>query len=513
MIKELSLLIPSPSPFWAAVWYWPGAFGYHLLYLKELWRSNYQVRLNGPKMLTKNQVRRQYPGLTALHGQYGVTMAEAQMHDSRMCLNTLFTAAIDNYHKGMVGATLVNYCEFKDFTKDENGKITGGVCVDTLDKNAKPFNVKAKVVVNCAGVHADVIRQKAQPEKTNRIVPSRGTHLIFKKGFFQEEGLGLIVPETTDGRLLFVINYMGYPMVGTTDEFCEATHNCGPSEAEIDFLIEEIKPFLGKDYDYKGNLLSAWAGLRPLVKSEPSDVYVDPDYVPTIRDKVSKFFQARLLALSKWVHKDKKKSSTAAISRNHVIEVLEESGLVSLMGGKWTAYRVQGEQTTDRLLKLHPDLAKKVVYEKGQTLNFHLIGSYSKCEVADGLKIPYEALFKRYEDHFVFEYGVQRECAKQIVREYGTTGLRVMQLGKQEGLNERIVEDMPFLKSQILYAIRYEMAQKPNDVLCRRVPVSFLDEEAAKTKILPVIIDIFAKEFKWDKKRQEEETQVALENL
>ena len=135
-----------------------------------------------------------------------------------------------------------------------------------------------------------------------------------------------------------------------------------------------------------------------------------------------------------------------------------------------------------------------------------MIGSYSKCEVTDGLKIPYEALFKRYEDHFVFEYGVQRECAKQIVREYGTTGLRVMQLGKQEGVNERIVEDMPFLKSQILYAIRYELAQKPNDVLCRRVPVSFLDEEAAKTRILPVIIEIFAKEFKWDKKRQEEET-------
>lgn len=56
-------------------------------------------------------------------------------------------------------------------------------------------------------------------------------------------------------------------MVGTTDEFCEATFNCEPTEKEIDFLIEEIKPFLGKDYDYKGNLLASWAGLRPLVKS------------------------------------------------------------------------------------------------------------------------------------------------------------------------------------------------------------------------------------------------------
>jgi len=76
-------------------------------------------------------------------------------------------------------------------------------------------------------------------------------------------------------------------MVGTTDEFCEATHHCEPTEKEIDFLIEEIKPFLGKDYDYKGNLLASWAGLRPLVKSQPSDIVIDETFIPTWRDKVS----------------------------------------------------------------------------------------------------------------------------------------------------------------------------------------------------------------------------------
>ena len=85
------------------------------------------------------------------------------------------------------------------------------------------------------------------------------------------------MPETTDGRLLFVINYFGHPLVGTTDVFDDATHQCEPTEKEIDFLIEEIKPFLGKDFDYKGNLISAWAGQRPLVKSAPEDiVQTDP---------------------------------------------------------------------------------------------------------------------------------------------------------------------------------------------------------------------------------------------
>lgn len=224
------------------------------------------------------------------------------MHDSRMNLNTLFTAAVDDYHPGMKGATLGNYVEMLEFTKDAEGKINGAMCRDTLNPDSKPFAVKAKVVVNCAGVHADTLRQMDQPDLEARIVPSRGTHLIFNKGLLGANQ-GMIIPETTDGRLLFVINYMGYPMVGTTDEFCEATHDCEPTEKEIDFIIDEIRPFLGKDYDYKGNLLSAWAGLRPLVKSQPSDKVVDESYVPTRRDRVSLFMQNRIRALAKFVHR------------------------------------------------------------------------------------------------------------------------------------------------------------------------------------------------------------------
>ena len=80
------------------------------------------------------------------------------MHDSRMNLNTLFTAAVDNFIPGMKGATLANYVEFTEFLKDDQGKIIGAMCVDKLDPKAKPFPVNAKVVVNCAGVFADTIR-------------------------------------------------------------------------------------------------------------------------------------------------------------------------------------------------------------------------------------------------------------------------------------------------------------------------------------------------------------------
>ena len=82
---------------------------------------------------------------------------------------------------------------------------------------------------------------------------------------------------------------MGYPMVGTTDEICEATHHCEPTEKEIDFIISEIRPYLGKDYDYKANLIASWAGLRPLVKSLPSDVENEHKNL-RLRDRASLFF-------------------------------------------------------------------------------------------------------------------------------------------------------------------------------------------------------------------------------
>jgi len=88
-------------------------------------------------------------------------------------------------------------------------------------------------------------------------------------------GQGVIIPETSDGRLIFVLSWNGSTMVGTTDELCEPTFYCEPSQKEIDFIIEELKPYFGNEYDYKRNLKSAWAGLRPLVKSDPKDLFVD----------------------------------------------------------------------------------------------------------------------------------------------------------------------------------------------------------------------------------------------
>ena len=227
-----------------------------------------------------------------------------------------------------------------------------------------------------------------KPEVEQRIVPSRGTHLIFKKGLLKENH-GIIIPETKDGRLIFVINYFGHPMAGTTDEVCEKTHHCEPTKDEIDFIIKELRPYFGEDYDFEGNLLSSWAGLRPLVKNDTSaSEEAKMNSTDTgFSDKVSKFFQSKLRWLVSKLNKSAKGPEgqpTSAISRNHVIEV-SENGLVSLMGGKWTSFRAQGQETVERIIKDHPDRFKDTLNnDKCQTLNFNLIGSYSRHQLRDG---------------------------------------------------------------------------------------------------------------------------------
>ena len=185
------------------------------------------------------------------------------------------------------------------------------------------------------------------------------------------------------------------------------------------------------------------------------------------------------------------------------------------MGGKWTSFRSQGEETVDLILKDNPDLFKDTLkYETGQTLNFNLIGSYSKNEIITGLKLQPEKLFEQYEDYFVFERKIPRDIAKHLVKTYGTTSLRIVEAGDKDGRNtKRLHDDFPFVESEVLFGIKNEMVVKPNDIVCRRVPISFIDSEVAKEKVLPSIVDMMGKELGWNQERKTKELNEAIEGL
>ena len=434
--RELRLLIPSNSLLSCAFFYFPGAFLYHLLYMKSLLGSSYKTSVSGPKILRKRQVTSEYPEAKQIHGMYGVQMHEAQMMDSRMGLNCLLTASIDKFAPGMRGATLANYVEFKDFLKGADGKICGAVLFDCLTQ--KEFKVKSKIVVNCAGIQADELRLKDDEKVEKRIQGARGTHLMFKKGIIPQDS-GILIPKTKDGRLLFVINYLGHPMVGTTDVKCDVTHYCQPTQQEIDFICEELRPYFGEDYDYKGNLVSAWAGIRPLVKERAkSEKEIDEEQqakaAGPLVGKVKSFMAESVRWFAFKVHSGgkPKSSSTARLSRSHVIEV-SDSGLVSLMGGKWTSFRRMGQDTVETILEKNPELFEPK-HESAQTKNFNFIGSYSRLEAINGLVASDKVLYSQYEDHLVFTRDLPRDVAKHLVHTYGTTSTKVVDVGDENRL-------------------------------------------------------------------------------
>ena len=136
----------------------------------------------------------------------------------------------------------------------------------------------------------------------------------------------------------------------------------------------------------------------------------------------------------------------------------------------------------------------KPKYDSVQTTKFSLIGSYSKCEALTGLRPSNEQLFEQYRDYLIINKNIDAECADHLIHAYGTTSVRVVNIGDENakkgikmGLNERIHPDYPFLKSEIDYAIKEELVEKPNDIICRRIPLAFLDRQCA-LDLLPQII-------------------------
>jgi glycerol-3-phosphate dehydrogenase len=197
-------------------------------------------------------------------------------------------------------------------------------------EGALELTCKARVVINATGVFTDAIRRMDDPEAAPMIRPSQGVHLVLDGSFLPGDS-AIMVPHTDDGRVLFVIPWHGRAVVGTTDTPVDAvTLEPRPFEEELDFLITHAVRFLTKD-PAPGDILSAFAGLRPLVSAEGS-------------------------------------SDTAALSRDHTLH-LSRTGLLTITGGKWTTYRKMAEDTVDQAA-----LVASLVERPSVTADLHLHG-------------------------------------------------------------------------------------------------------------------------------------------
>src|SRR5579872_6848448 len=254
------------------------------------------------KVLSKEETLSLLPGLEPEGLRGGVIYYDGQFDDARLLIHLAMTAA-DH------GATLVNYCPAVSLRRDNEGYLSGVIARD--EETGEELDLAARMVVNATGVFTDSIRRMADSTVEPLLVTSQGIHLVFDRSFLRGD-TALMVPRTSDGRVLFVIPWHGHAVAGTTDTPVDAP-SLEPRalDEEIDFILETASRYFTRP-PTRADVLAVYVGLRPLVKGD---------------------------------------GKTSALSRDHVIHV-DPSGLLTITGGKWTTYRHMAEDCVDHCITL-----------------------------------------------------------------------------------------------------------------------------------------------------------------
>ncbi|MCZ4243878.1 glycerol-3-phosphate dehydrogenase/oxidase [Pedobacter punctiformis] len=274
------------------------------------------------KYLSKKEVISVMPGIKTKGLKGGIRYFDGKFDDARLAVNIAQTA-VEN------GATLINYMKVTNLLKDSKGNITGVETEDTL--TGKTLKLNGKVVINATGVFVDEILQMNNPQSKKMVRPSQGVHVVLDKSFLKSES-ALMIPKTSDGRVLFAVPWHKHVLVGTTDTPLDE-HSLEPRalKEEVEFILNTASAYFNQQPTEK-DILSVFSGLRPLA-------------APTNAGS----------------------NSTKEISRDHKL-VVSAKGLITITGGKWTTYRRMAEETVD-LAITHAGLETKACVTK--TLKIH----------------------------------------------------------------------------------------------------------------------------------------------
>jgi glycerol-3-phosphate dehydrogenase len=256
------------------------------------------------------------------------------------------------------------------------------------------------------------------------IAPSQGIHLVFDSSFLAGDS-AVMVPHTSDGRVLFAIPWHGHTVVGTTDTpIDEPVLEPVAMEQEIEFILQTASLYLTRK-PTRADVLSVFAGIRPLVRMKDA-------------------------------------GNTAALSRDHTIRI-ENSGLVTICGGKWTTYRHMAEDCVNQAATLARLPEKECVTHHLNIHGFHT--NTHRFGVAQG---------------------------------YGSDAAGILALTESDSaLAERLHAALPYTSAEVIWAARHEMARSVEDVLARRTRALFLNARAA-IEMAPRVAELLGTELKRD---------------
>lgn len=389
LTRNTSFVIPNYT-IWDNLKYTIGLKFYDLLAGK--------LSLGKSKYINKHKVSEDLPTIQTKGLKGGVVYQDGQFDDARLALNIAETA-VEN------GGCVLNYCKVTDVLKSANGKIIGVKARDV--ESGKEYDIHGKTIVNATGVYADNILQMDRPGEPHFVKPSQGVHLTLDKSFLPVDN-ALMIPKTSDGRVLFAVPWHNKIIVGTTDTLRDHPDLEPRALAqEVDFILETAQQYLVKK-PTKRDVLAVFAGLRPLAAPQADG------------------------------------KNTKEISRSHKI-IVADSGLITIIGGKWTTFRRMAQDTIDKAIEIGEIPAKSCVTE-----DLHIHGYDTDVD-------------HKEEMHF---YGSDLPELKKLIVE-------------NRDYAEKLVPNYEYTIANVVFAVRNEMALKVEDVLARRFRLLFLDAKAA----------------------------------
>lgn len=460
LAQPLPTLLPCYR-LWEVPFYWLGLKAYDLV------AALGHGFLHMSKYVSASEALRLFPTLSKTSaGQRlrGVIMYyDGQMDDSRFNVSVALTSA-------MYGATIANHTEVISLVREDTGRVNGARCRDGL--TGEEFDVRARVVINATGPFSDTVRRMENEDAKAIIVPSAGVHVTLPS-YYSAQGMGLIVPKTKDGRVVFMLPWLGATIAGTTDSDTEITTLPKPHADEVGFILDALSDYLRIDVRAR-DVQSAWSGIRPLAVNPANE---------------------------------SEHENTSNIVREHVVSV-SEGGVVTIAGGKWTTQRVMGEQAVDEAISV-AGLESKAT--RCKTRFVRLVGAHKWDESY------FTFLAQRYVTNAaalttppaVASTHLDVECAQHLSRAYGDQAYRVAELA-ENGHGRRLVEGYPIIEAEVLYCIEHEYCETAIDFLARRCRLVFLNGKAALAA-LPHVVDIMGHGLKWSEERKAQEIQKAKE--
>ncbi|HQB12768.1 MAG TPA: glycerol-3-phosphate dehydrogenase/oxidase [Candidatus Omnitrophota bacterium] len=363
------------------------------VFLYDLIAGPYRIKRH--KALNATEVLRLEPGLQRKGLKGGVVYYDAQMDDARLCLENVLSAS-------EAGAHAANYAEVKEYLK-ENGRVIGVKARDHIGN--RNFEVHAKKVVVAVGPWTDKLLKLDDLRAPQKVRTTQGIHIVYKDKL---SGRALFVPSQSDKRIFFVIPWLGHSLIGTTDtDYVGDPDRVKVSPDDVEYLMRETRRVFPELDMSPRKILSTFSGLRPLVR---------------------------------------KGGSASKVSRKHLFYETP-SGLIFVVGGKYTTYRAVAESCLKKIFKR-------------KTWPFAL---------CDRGKPPGSM------DDVARSFNLEPETVHSLFGIYGGRVQDVLaMIAKEPSLKEKVSFDPPVIKAQLPYAVQKEMACTVEDITDRRLSLGYL---------------------------------------